>query len=238
MKVLDLFAGLKGWSEPFAERGHSVFTIDYDTKFDVDLYQDISTLKYNQLPWKPDIILASPPCEKFSVMTIGRNWNLDHTPKTPAAETAMQLVKHTIKIIEELSPVYWIMENPRGKLRKLDFMQHLERRTVTYCQYGEKFMKPTDLWGGFPVTLQLKPTCKNGAPCHTPAARGSITGIQGPKRTKFRGGMIEDMARIYSTDPRRHELSALRAKIPYELALDVCKAVEHDFRLRNYDFIK
>jgi hypothetical protein len=229
MKVLDLFAGLKGWSEPFEKRGHEVFTIDNDTKFDVDLHQDIGTLKINQLPWKPDIILASPPCEKFSVMTIGRNWNLDNTPKTQVAQDAMDLVSTTLELIENLSPKHWIMENPRGKLRKLPIMEGLERRTVTYCQYGEKFMKPTDLWGIFPQSLELKPTCRNGAPCHTPATRGSMTGIQGPARTKFRGGMIEDMARIYSTDPKRHELSALRAKIPYQLALDVCLAAEVDY---------
>jgi hypothetical protein len=45
-------------------------------------------------------------------------------------------------------------------------------------------------------------------------------------RTKFRGGMIH----LYSTDPRRQDLSALRAKIPSQLALDVCLAAEWDIQ--------
>ncbi len=217
LKVLDLFAGLKGWSEPFERRGHEVFSIDNDVRFDVDLHADIETLDTDILPWVPDIILASPPCQAFSVMTIGRNWTIEHTPKTEKAELAIRLVEATRRIIEELSPIYFVIENPRAKLRKLEVFQDYERRTVTYCQYGEKFMKPTDLWGGFPESLELKPICKNGAPCHTPASRGSVTGIQGPIRNKF----IRD-------EKNKVDLSALRSKIPYPLALSVCLAAEKD----------
>ena len=94
-------------------------------------------------------------------------------------------------------------------------------------------MKPTDLWGGFPPSLVLPPPCKNGAPCHVSAARGSVTGIQGRARTKFRGGLIEDMIHYYSTDERRKDLSALRAQIPRQLALLVCEAAERDLDVRH-----
>lgn len=231
MKVLDLFSGLGGWSEPFKERGHEILTLDNEPKFGADYQEDILTFDFSELPWKPDIILASPPCEKFSVMTIGRNWNTDHTPKTEGAKQAIKLVERTLETIDGLNPTYFIIENPRAKLRKLDIMSNLERRTVTYCQYGEKFMKPTDLWGRFPPSLILKPVCKNGAPCHISAVRGSVTGVQGGNRTKFRGGMIEDMIHLYSTDIRRQELSALRAKVPYALALDVCLSAEKDLAI-------
>lgn len=229
VRVLDLFAGLRGWSEPFAERGHDVFSIDLDERFDVSLHADILTLTPNDLPWRPDIILASPPCEAFSVMTIGRNWTREHTPKTDKARLAIALVESTRRLIDDLAPAYFVIENPRAKLRKLGMLNDLDRRTVTYCQYGEPFMKPTDLWGGFPPSLVTRPMCRPRAACHVAAARGSRTGIQsGSDRTKFRGGMIEDMIHLWSGDPRRHELSALRAKIPAELALDVCLAAERD----------
>jgi len=32
---------------------------------------------------RPDVIWASPPCECFSVASIGHHWNADGTPKTP-----------------------------------------------------------------------------------------------------------------------------------------------------------
>lgn len=230
MKVLDLFAGLGGWSEAFKDRGHEVFRVDNNPAFDVELNKDIFELKHNDIPWQPDIILASPPCERFSVMVIGRYWTIDHKPKTEDAKLALDLAMHTVDVIKFFQPKYWVIENPRAKLRRFyEEVEGLEdRRTVTYCQLGEKFMKPTDLWGGFPPSLELPKICKNGAPCHVSAARGSKTGIQGRGRTKFRGGMIEDMIHLYSQDPRRKELSALRAKIPYKLSELVCLAAEKD----------
>lgn len=192
MKVLDLFAGLRGWSNPWKERGHEVITLDLDPQFESDLVMDIIEFANDPrlyLPdgWQPDVILASPPCESFSVMTIGRNWTMDHQPKTDKARASLQWVWSTLAVIEELRPTFWVMENPRAKLRKLrpnDVILERggRRETVTYCQYGEPFMKPTDLWGGFPPSWTPRPACKPKAPCHVSAARGSRTGIQGEGR--------------------------------------------------------
>ena len=233
MKVLDLFSGLGGWTEAFRERGHETFSIDFDEQFHPDLLVDIMDITPDDIPWKPDIILASPPCEKFSVMTIGRYWNKDNSPKTEASEAALKLVGHTRWLINEINPTYFIMENPLGKLRKLTIMEDLERRTVTYCQLGEKYMKPTDLWGVFPPSLVLPPMCKRRATCHVSAKRGSKIGVQDTRTKFFRGGMIEDMARYPSWTPERKNLSALRAKIPYKLSLLVCEAAERDYE--SYD---
>ena len=178
MKVLDLFSGSKSLKKPVEDMGWEYFSIDNVSEYNPDMVADILELKVEDIPFKPDIIWASPPCTFFSVASIGRHWNKDHTPKTESAEYGMSLVKHTIGLIEELNPKYWFMENPRGKLRKLYFMQDFTRRTVTYCQYGESRMKPTDIWTNnlkwIPRTM-----CKNGDPCHVSAPRGSQTGTQG-----------------------------------------------------------
>lgn len=60
------------------------------------------------------------------------------------------------------------------------FMDGLPRYTVTYCQYGDTRMKPTDIWTNHP-NPQFKPPCKNGDKCHVPAPRGSQTGTQALK---------------------------------------------------------
>jgi hypothetical protein len=45
MKVLDLFAGLKGWSGPAEERGHECFSVELLPKFPgISLYKDILSL--------------------------------------------------------------------------------------------------------------------------------------------------------------------------------------------------
>ena len=68
----------------------------------------------------------------------------------------------------------------------MDFMKNVGiRNTITYCQYGESRMKPTDIWTN---NLNWKPRkmCKNGMPCHESAPRGSQTGTQGLKGNYLR----------------------------------------------------
>jgi hypothetical protein len=217
LRVLDLFAGLRGWSDPWRERGHDTFTVDIDPRFDVDLHADVLELTPDALPWKPDVVLASPPCECFSVMTFGRYWNHDRTPRLPKAAVAWALVSNTLDLITELGPAFWVMENPRAMLRKLmpgPLEAQFQRVTVTYCQYGENVRKPTDLWGIFPPSWAPKAMCLNGARCHVRAPRGSHSGTQGIGRSRSNLDF---------------ESKAERARIPRELSLSLCLAAEHDF---------
>lgn len=205
LKVLDLFAGLGGWSGAFQDRGHQVTTLDMEARFGCTVTADIlDVASLDELPGAPfDIVLASPPCESFSVLTIGRNWTGPHdrprhAPKTPKARLALEIVETTRTLIEAHAPSFFLIENPVAKLRKLPALAGLERRTVTYCRLGEPFRKPTDLWGGFPPSLVLPVPCRTvngrvverdglawaidhltGEPCHVSAPRGSRTGIQG-----------------------------------------------------------
>lgn len=230
MRVVDLFCGLKGWSAPFAEAGHEVFSSDLDARFDPTLAIDVLELDPDVLPWRPDIVLASPPCEGFTVMNIGKNWtgpddDPPHTPKTDSARLALRLVERTRYLLGAWQPAYFVIENPVAKLRKLPVVADLERRTVTYCRLDESNRKPTDLWGGFPPSLELPEPCKavggptievdgvlwrvdrtTGRPCHVAAPRGSATpgSVQGKT-----GG-------------------AVRAEIPRTLARLVMEAAERD----------
>lgn len=202
LRVLDLFSGLEGWSQPWREHGYEVYRVELNDRFPAE-QRDVLTFDATLLPWVPDVILASPPCTAFTVMQIGRNWTHDHKPKTQRAVDGLKLLDKTIEIIKQLSPKFFVIENPVGKMRRMPQMQQFERRTVTYCQYGERRMKPTDLWGGFPPSLVLREPCKNGAPCHDAAPRGSTSGTQGMD-------------------------SANAAKIPRELSLEIMRATEND----------
>lgn len=242
LRVLDLFAGLEGWSAPWRERGHEVYSVDIEERFDVDSHADVLTLTPDDLPWRPDVILASPPCEKFSVLAIGKAWLPGYVPKHAGTVLAMDLVKATANLIEQLQPSFWIVENPVGMLRKLHLLPY-ERQTVTYCQYGAPWRKPTDLWGGFPPSLVLKPMCRNGQPCHLAAPRGSRTAIQSDTGLENKHPLVrrwyETVARQPSTMGKNGhtnvskafgggDRAAMRAVIPPELSLSVCLAAERD----------
>jgi hypothetical protein len=260
--VLDLFAGLGGWSEPARELGLDVVRVDLEERFDVELHADVFELTVDDVlaatgGRRPFLVLASPPCEAFSVLTIGRNWNTDHTPKTDRARIALELVAATRRLIEEVAPAFYVIENPTAKLRALQVLRDVERRSVTYCRLGEPFKKPTDLWGTFPPSLELPAMCDahprfgvvevdglpfvldpHGRPCHVSAPRGSRTGIQGDgietariQSRSTRGGLSAQKAltrEVHGTSDSKR-LAALRAKIPYRLAELVTEAAVQDF---------
>ena len=200
MKVLELFAGTRSIGKAFEAAGHEVFSVEWDKSFeDIDLYADILTITAQDIIDKfgrPDVIWASPDCSTFSIAAISHHrrknpetGNLD--PVSDYAKFCDNVDQHVLALIRELRPRFYFIENPRGGMRKMTWMQGLPRHTVTYCQYEldkpvhERRMKPTDIWTNHPCP-DFKPMCKNGDPCHAAAPRGAKTGTQGMKGSKER----------------------------------------------------
>lgn len=186
MKVLELFCGTKSISKAFEARGHQCFTVDWDKQFKPTLCADIGTLTVDQIKdlcgGIPDVIWASPDCTTYSVSAISyhrrKEANGNLRAITEYAKKCDEYNRHLVELIKALNPKYWFIENPRGGMRKMDFMQGLPMYTVTYCQYGDNRQKPTDIWTNHPQP-NFKEPCKKGSPCHEPAPRGSQTGTQG-----------------------------------------------------------
>lgn len=207
MLIFDFFSGTGSSTQAFVDAGDYVVTFELDKKFDASENVDIMTLKSDYLLntyGRPDFIWASPPCTAFSVASMGHHWISGGSfpkPRTEQAVFNQTLVAHTRKLIEELQPRFgFLIENPRGMLRKLPPVQGLTRRTVTYCQYGDDRQKPTDLWGDVDGWVERE-MCKPGADCHVAAPRGSITGTQG----------------------RSHAWQ--RSMIPYELSQEIRESI-------------
>ena len=206
MKVLELFAGSCSFSNVAATYGFETYTTDhklYETK--INQIVDIFNFNINKVPFKPDIIWASPPCTTFSIASCGKHWtapdkNGNREPKTEAAHDGLLMLEQTVWIIYNLQPKYYFIENPRGLMRKMLLVQPFDRYTVSYCQYGDTRMKPTDIWTNLKFTPRM---CKNGASCHEAAPRGSRTGTQGLKNN--------------------YE----RSKIPYLLCREIIETILH-----------
>jgi len=195
MKVLELFAGSMSIGKVADRLAFDVYSSDIEQFGGIDYVTDIMNFDPTKIPFKPDIIWASCPCTAFSVAAIGKNWTKvgdDYIPKNPRAEFGLKLVQKTLKIIEHFNPTYFFIENPRGMLRKMPIMADLPRQGVTYCQYGDTRMKPTDIWTNSTKWIP-RPMCKNGDPCHVAAPRGSKTGTQGLKGAYERSKIPEDL---------------------------------------------
>lgn len=202
MIFLELFAGSRCISKAFERAGIKSYSVEWDKKFkDISLYDDVNNLTKDRVielcGSVPDVIWASPDCTTYSIAGIGHHriknkltGELD--PTSEYAKFCDKTNKHLVNLIKELNPKYYFIENPRGGLRKMLFMQDLPRYTVTYCQYGDIRMKPTDIWTNHP-NPKFKPICKNGNPCHQAAPRHSTSGTQGLKNWTERSKIPEQL---------------------------------------------
>ena len=179
MKVLELFAGSRSIGNVADELGYEVFSVDINNFEGIDLVKDIEFLTQDDIPFIPDVIWASPPCTTYSIAAISHHRDMGK-PKTDFASKSDRLVLNTLKLIKEYNCKYFI-ENPRGYLRKMDFMLGIPKTTVWYCTYGDVRAKPTDIWSNHIYSLfnvngwKPRAICFNGnTNCqHQPAPRGS-----------------------------------------------------------------
>jgi len=232
MNVLDIFSGLKGWSQAFEDRGHKVTTVDIEPKFKPTICVDVMNLKPSDLESYGhfDVILASPPCNCFSIASVYRHWK-NKRPIDDKTVQAIKLVGHTIYLILSLNPRFWILENPMGMMRNVLGKPSVTTYFASWQNWSEydwtkkafhdkrkPCLKPTDLWGVLPNVQWKKPKEWIKSP------RGSHDATQGKPS-------IDGVGRIRAyTKDLSHLVrdSMLRAKIPYGLSLAVCLACEQE----------
>ena len=162
---LDLFSGLGGASEAFAQDlgNWTVLRIDNNPLLGgvpMTVIDDIKLLAHDLNPAgmfprtleKIDVIWASPPCREFS--------NGYSSPKSIHArehglqsyEPDMSLLTAALDIIEIVKPKYWIIENVVGSIRY--FKEFLgEPRQI---------IGPYVLWGNFPMLSLSEDVAKKG----------------------------------------------------------------------------
>ena len=216
MKVLELFAGSRSIGKVAKELGYKVFSVDVKDFKEIDLVKDIEFLTKEDIPFIPDVIWASPPCTTYSIAAIGHHRDMGK-PKTDFAAKSDRLVLNTLKLIKEYNCKYFI-ENPRGYLRKMDFMLGIPKTTVWYCTYGDMRAKPTDIWSNHIYSLfntegwQSRQECFNGnVKCHHESApRGSTI-----KKLKEKGIIVKKGG----TQAKKNNYE--RSKVPYELCKEI-----------------
>ena len=198
MKILELFAGSRSVGRNAEQLGCTVFSVDWKKYENIDLVMDVEEMKIEDVPFIPDFIWASPDCTSYSIAAVSHHRINGIEPKSEYAKKCDNVNQHFIKLIKEwleINPnMVFFIENPRGMMRKMPWMQEFNRQTVWYCTYMDERAKPTDIWTNSKTWIP-RPICHNGNKnCHhQPAPRGSKTGTQGRKGHYERGKIPDQL---------------------------------------------
>ncbi len=194
MKFLELFSGSRQMSDTFLLHGWDVCAVDAEAAYRPDLCADIKTLAAADIIsafGKPDVIWSSPPCESFSIANHYRSFTKYRKPRNDKTVQAIELHQYQLRLIKELNPTLYFIENPRGLLRKMLWMKPYPRYTITQCQYGNRIQKPTDIWTNHPAPKFRKP-CKAGDPCHMASPSSSNRAIKSFKDAHDRAALPKE----------------------------------------------
>lgn len=206
MRLLDLFCGRWGWSRVFAERGWDCVGIDLiesdppkNCRF---IQRDILKMTADDvIELAPDFIVASSPCEEFSVHGMA---HFHPNPKYP--ELGIRLFNHTRSLCET-SGLPYVMENVRSAQKFVGLAMH---------RCG-----PFYLWGNA-VPLLLPQGVTKGVNI------GSSKAIQGMTKEEKRIYRLKfAVLQTGSASKRRETFTAGFATIPDILAAVVAKNAEN-----------
>lgn len=166
--VLSLFDYTGTWSQPWADAGYEVITVDVkDCDRDCHLAVDLSSQAWFdevqewilEIGIEVDVILAACPCTAFTVAGNRHYRPLNGEPtaeKQATLDQCIQLVHDTLAVIEFCQPLCWAIENPVGVIG-----QHIpELGSPWYwqpCDFGHPYTKKTGLWGAFNRDLPTTP---------------------------------------------------------------------------------
>ena len=195
--VIDLFSGLGGFSQAFLDRGHYVERYDFNPEFKEvpnTIIKDVFDMTPIDLEIA-DIVLASIDCTYFT--------HTNSNPDKEGLDLSIRLAKHTLNIIHEANPEYWVIENPPGRIKKV--LGPPVYKTA-WGYWGTPYFKPTWLWGKLPF-MKWPRKYKEPLPKES-------WNLETFKTHKF--------AYLCDRDPKKRSL------IPYAFSEALCKALEKE----------
>ena len=156
LKILELFAGTRIFSDTAEGYGCKTFTSDWNQTGRIDYVIDFMQFDYNEVPWTPDVIFAAPDCAPWSKAAGSIHFaKKSLKPKTQKAVNAFLLIDKLMQLIKHyqtLNPkLLYYIENPTGKLHKYlqpgYWYSEIPRLvTLDQCQYNREFKKPTHIF--------------------------------------------------------------------------------------------
>ena len=132
--ILSLCDFTGEWSRPYREAGYDVRQVDIKHGEDIRLFE--------ALPYPVRGVLCAPPCTSFAGS--GARWWKDKGEQ--AILDGLALVDACLRIVMVHRPLWWVLENPVGRLNK---WLGDPKMYFNPSDYGNPYTKKTGLWGEF-----------------------------------------------------------------------------------------
>ncbi len=156
INIVELFCGSGILTQTFKDKGHATFTVDIRKRKGIcepDLRKNIQLITLQDIPFeKCHVLWASPPCDVWSYASNNFHWDEWGYPKTMKCLESIKLIKKCLELIEQISPDYFFIENPRGRLRYFPPLLEFLRlnggviNSLTLSRYGFNTTKPTNIF--------------------------------------------------------------------------------------------
>ena len=185
-------------------------TLDADESCRPSIWADVQRWKPEARfrPGEIDFVWASVPCPEYS------------RAKTTAPrdlETADAIGRAAVRLILWLRPKAFVLENPLGMFRDREYTRPLRRflKETSYCKYGFRYYKPTDIITNINCHL---PHCRTD-PCEHRRRHGRHpeTAQRGSSRNGTPGNPLDRLHRVPKALIQRLFLSAF---FPEKIALE------------------
>lgn len=148
--ILDLCSGTGSWSKPYVDSGYNVIHVtlpEMDARLWPSYPRSVARMPTEYHDVREYIgevhgILAGPPCTMFA------NSGAQHARTDAQMLEALSVADACIRLAYVLKPVWWVLENPRGKINKWlgDPIFKFDP-----CDFGDPYTKETWLWGRFKI---------------------------------------------------------------------------------------
>jgi hypothetical protein len=174
LAVLSLCDFTGTWSAPYEAAGYDVRRVDIRRGEDVRLFKALSH------PVRG--ILAAPPCTHFAAS--GARWWADKGQD--AILEGLAVVDACLRIVAVHRPLWWVLENPVGRLR-----DYLGEPAMAFdpSDYGDPYTKRTLLWGQFAKPMKCPVEATEGSKMHRLSPS--------PERAALRSVTPEGFARAF-----------------------------------------